>query len=146
MTILDAFAVVAYLRGEPAAAEVTSLLSSGDAILTSVGMAEVIDRMVRLAGAEPDEIALDLASLGLLDTDPLTVDTSIAAGVLRSKHYHRTRRAVSLADCIAAEVARTTGRTLATADPHLLDLCVDEQIAHAALPDSSGKRWPRNGA
>jgi predicted nucleic acid-binding protein len=63
------------------------------------------------------------------------------AGLLRARHYHRKNRAVSLADCIAAETARSTDALLASADPHLLDLCRDEGIAVIPLPDSAGQIW-----
>lgn len=63
------------------------------------------------------------------------------AGLLRARHHHRTKRAVSLADCLAAAVAADTRRPLATSDPHLLDLCHDESIPFASLPDSAGSSW-----
>jgi hypothetical protein len=46
-----------------------------------------------------------------------------------------------MADCIAAETARTSGRPLATADPHLLDLCRAEGIPTIPLPASDGTTW-----
>ena len=61
MTILDAYAVIAYLRGEAAADDVRPLLTNDAADLTAVGLAEVIDHLVRLAGADEDEAVLDLA-------------------------------------------------------------------------------------
>ena len=141
MTVLDAFAVVALLRGEPAAAEVRRLLDGGDAVLTSLGLAEVIDHLVRIVGTSDEEAALDVAQLGLTDALAVDGDLALRAGLLRSRHYHRTNRAVSLADCVAAEAARTLGTGLVTADPHLLELCRDERIASIPLPDSSGSRW-----
>jgi len=141
MTVLDAFAVVALLRGEPAAPEVRPLLDRGDAVLTAVGLAEVIDHLVRVVGASDEEAALDVAQLGLTDALAVDADLGLRAGLLRSQHYHRTQRAVSLADCVAAEAARTLGTGLATADPHLLDLCRDERIASIPLPDAGGSRW-----
>jgi PIN domain nuclease of toxin-antitoxin system len=141
VSVLDAFAVVALLRGEPAAAEVRQLLDSGDAVLTSLGLAEVIDHLVRVVGTSDEEAALDIAQLGLADALVVDADLALRAGLLRSRHYHRTNRAVSLADCVAAEAARTLETSLVTADPHLLDLCRDEHIASIPLPDSSGSTW-----
>jgi hypothetical protein len=43
----------------------------------------------------------------------------------------------------AAETARPEGSSLASADPHLLDLCRDEGISVIALPDSTGRTWKR---
>lgn len=141
MTILDADAALAYLKGERAASEVRPLLGLADTSLTAVGVAEVLDHLVRLAGADEEDAALDLAQLGLLDG--LAVDSTLGAGAgrLRARHYHRTRRPVSLADCIAAEVARARRQPLASADAHLLDVCHAEGIAVTALTTSNGSRW-----
>ncbi|MEO7428468.1 MAG: hypothetical protein ABIY48_03705 [Acidimicrobiales bacterium] len=48
---------------------------------------------------------------------------------------------MSLIDCTCAEAARRHAAPLATADPHLLDLCQAEGISVVALPDSAGRRW-----
>lgn len=141
MTVLDAFALLALLKGEPAANEVAAILRTGDGVLTVVGVAEVVDHLVRVAGQDDDEVALDLAQLGLLDAPALDAATAFAAGAARARHYHRRNRAVSLADCLAAETARSAGAPVATADPHLLDLCRAEGIAVVALPDSQGRTW-----
>ena len=76
------------------------------AVLTVVGVAEVLDHLIRIVGVDEEEASLDLAELGLLE--PQIVDETIAAGAgrVRARRYHRTRCAVSLADCIAAETAR----------------------------------------
>lgn len=141
MTVLDAYAVIAYLCDEPAADHVRPLLVAGDAALTAVGLAEVLDHLVRLANAEEDEAVLDLAQLGLIDAIPVDASTGNAAGRLRARRYHRTRCPISMADCIAAETARATHRPLATADPDLLDVCLAERIEIIPLPGSDGTTW-----
>jgi PIN domain nuclease of toxin-antitoxin system len=141
VTILDAYAVLAYLQGEPAAAEVRPLLDVPDAALTALGVAEVFDHLVRLVGVDDEEAALDVAQLGLIDGIPVDASIGAAAGRLRARHYHRGRCAVSLADCVAAEVARDRRRPLATSDPHLLDVCHAEGITITVLSGSSGSRW-----
>lgn len=141
MTVLDAYAVIAYLRAEPAAGEVRPLLGRGDAALTAVGVAEVLDHLVRLAGADEEDAALDLAQLGLLDGIVVDVDLGVAAGRLRARRYHRSRCAVRMADCIAAEAARQASTSLATSDPALLDLCRTEGISTVVLTGSDGARW-----
>ena len=80
MTLLDAYAVIAYLRAEPAAGEVGPLIDSGDATLTAVGVAEVLDHLIRLAGADEEDAALDLAQLGLLDGMVVGSELGFAAG------------------------------------------------------------------
>ena len=141
MTVLDAYAVIAYLKAEPAAAEVRPLLTAGSARLTAVGVAEVLDHLVRLAGADEESAALDLAQLDLLDGIAIDADLGLAAGRLRARRYHRSRCAVSMADCIAAEAARRAAAGLATSDPHLLDLCHAEGISTTVLTASDGTRW-----
>lgn len=142
MIVLDAYAVIALLRGEPAAPKVRVLLEGDDrSCLTAVGVAEVVDHLVRLSGASEDDAALDLAQLGLADA--LAVDTAVGlrAGLLRARHYHRKNRAVSLADCVAVEAARANDAPLASADPHLLDVCRDEDVRVMPLPGSTGHAW-----
>ena len=141
--ILDAYAVLALLKGEPAAPAVADLIRSGDARLTAAGVAEIVDHLVRLVGVSDEEAALDIAQLGLTAVVPVDAPLAIAAGALCARQYHRRNRAVSLADCIAAEAARSFGVRLVSADPHLLDLCHAEAIAHIVLPDTAGRLWTR---
>ena len=142
MIVLDAYAVIALLRDEPAASDVQRLIEGdGDATLTVLGLAEVLDYLVRLAGVDEDEAALDLAQLGLADPPALAPDIAVRAGLLRARHYHRCDRAISLADCVAAETARSLDAPLATSDPHLLDTCAAEGIAVMVLPDARGAVW-----
>ncbi len=54
MIVLDVYAVIVVLLGEPAGPEVADLLRSGEtAVLTAVGVAEVVDRLVRVVGCRP---------------------------------------------------------------------------------------------
>ena len=141
LTILDAYAVLAYLKGERSANEVRPLLGVADSSLTALGVAEVLDDVVRLASANEEDAALDLAQLGLIDGVPVDSTIGAAAGLLRARRYHRTSCQVSLADCVAAEVARARRQPLATADAHLLDLCHAEGIAVTVLRATDGLRW-----
>ena len=140
--IVDAYAVLALLRDEPAAEEVERLLAGANAAaLTSLGLAEVVDRLVRLGGLAFEDAVLDVGQLGLADAHPLDQYTALVAGALRSRHHHRRTRAVSMADCVAAATAQGQNVALATSDPDLLDLCQDERIASMPLSDSLGARW-----
>ena len=142
MIVLDAYAVLAFLKGEPAAGEVRELLAGSDPVgLTAVGVAEVLDHLVRIVGADEEDAALDLAQLGLLDALVVDEPVGVGAGRLRARRYHRTRCAVSLANCVAAETAKRLDAPLATADPDLLDLCHAEAIAVVSLTASDGSRW-----
>lgn len=141
MTVLDAYAVVAYLRDEPMAGEVADLLSS-PTILSAVNATEVYDQLVRIFGRDPDEVHADLALLGHAGVEVawLSPEAALRAGRLRAGHYHRQRCAVSLADCVAAATALDYGRPLATSDPALAALARAEGGTVHGLPDSSGRR------
>lgn len=141
MTLLDAYAVIGFLADEPIADEIDRLIRHNRCRLTTLGLAEVIDRMTRLYDAEPDDIVVDLATLSLESPIPLDATTGVMAGRLRAQHYHSTTRAVSMADCVLAAAARAAGEPLATSDPHLLGLCHDESIPAVALPGSDGTVW-----
>lgn len=141
MSVLDAYAVVAYLRGERAAPEVRLLLEAGGAVLTAIGVAEVLDHLVRRVGVDEEVATLDLAQLSLLEGVIVDSAIGVAAGLLRARHYHRTRCAVSMADCIAAKTARTRAEPLATSDPDLLDICHAEGVSTVVLPGSDGSMW-----
>lgn len=144
MIVLDSYAVLAHLKDEPAGPEVAALLDgTDDARLTAVGVAEVLDHLVRIVGADPEDAALDLAQLGLFEAISVDPDAGLRAGLLRARHYHRRDRAVSLADCIAADAAMTLEAQMATSDPHLLDLCEVESIDVFPLPDTTGTVWRR---
>ncbi len=142
MIVLDSYAVLALLKDEPAAEEVERLVAGQDQVaLTALGLAEVVDHLVRLTGVDEDDAVLDVAQLGLASPSPVAVELALRSGLLRARHYHRTDRAVSLADCVAAETARPSGSALCSADPHLLDVCRDEGIATIPLLDTQGRRW-----
>jgi PIN domain nuclease of toxin-antitoxin system len=142
LIVLDSFAVLALLKDEPAAVQVQQLIEADvEATLTTLGVSEVIDHLVRLAAADEEEAVLDLAQLGLASPPPMEHAMAVQAGLLRARHYQRKSRAVSLADCVAAETARPGASQLASADPHLLAMCRDEGIAVIALPDSTGRTW-----
>lgn len=138
--LLDTYAAIAVLKGEPAAEAVRPTLETGEALIHPLNLAEVIDRMARLVGADPDDIEADMALLGVrvIDTDATVL---VDAGRWRARHYHRNNRAVSLADCVAGLSAVTLGMELATSDPHCAAMVRAEGGAVRALPDSRG-RWP----
>lgn len=142
MTVLDAFAVLALLKDEPAAEPVERLVRADPtSSLTPLGTAEVLDHLVRVIGVDEDDAMLDLAQLTLAEPVPVDAEVGARAGRLRARHYHRRDRAVSLADCVAVETAAVRGVALASADPHLLNMCTAEGIEVVALPDTSGHTW-----
>lgn len=139
MTVLDAYAVLAYLRAEPCADEVAGLLRT-PTVLTAANAAEVLDQLVRVYQRDPDDVHADLALLETTGMEMVGVTPSdgLSAGRLRARHYHRERCAVSLADCIAATAAITGRRPLATSDPALAAVVRTEGGVVHPLADSAG--------
>jgi PIN domain nuclease of toxin-antitoxin system len=60
VSVLDAYEVIAHLRGETCAAEVAALLG-GPTVLTAVNAGEIVDQLVRVFGRDPDDVRADLA-------------------------------------------------------------------------------------
>jgi PIN domain nuclease of toxin-antitoxin system len=138
-TLFDAFAVVALLRGEPAADDLEPIVRAGAGRIHPVNLAEVVDRLARVGGVDPDEIVEDVALLDIETTDCLA-DTVVTAGALRARHYRRAASAISLGDCVAGAHALAADLPLATADPALATMVRAENGTVLALPDSSGNR------
>jgi PIN domain nuclease of toxin-antitoxin system len=139
VTVLDAYAVLAYLRAESCAEEVAALLHT-PTTLTAANAAEVLDQLVRVYRRDPDDVHADLALLANagMELVPVTPDQGLAAGRLRAQHYHRERCAVSLADCLAAAAALDQNRALATSDPALAEVVRAEGGQVHPLADSKG--------
>lgn len=140
MTVtLDAYAVIAYLRGEAASDRVAELLAK-PTLVAAVNAAEVIDQLVRVWQRDRDDVEVALAMLGRtgLEIVDATETIAMAAGRLRATHYDRRSRPVSMADCFAAATALAAGDRLATSDPHLIDVLRAEGGEVVALPDCRG--------
>lgn len=135
MTLLDAYALVAFMVGGPAAAEVRAILREGDAAVASANLAETLDvsrRLYGLAVARAMEILEPLLE-GPLTAIPLDVALARRAAELRAGHYHRTSCPLSLADAVLVAAA-DPGDRIATADPHVLAVAGKERLGVLALP------------
>jgi PIN domain nuclease of toxin-antitoxin system len=139
--LLDASALIALLGNEPAATEVQAMLSDGGAAMTTVNLAETVDRLQRRYGLSSartrpviegllDE-ALALISLGARE--------AWRAAEIRASHYHRAQCPISLADAVLIASAGD-GAQIASADRHVLTVAVREGIPITVLPDSRGHR------
>ena len=141
MTVLDAYAAIAYLRGERCAGDVAALLKA-PTVIASVNAAEVVDQLVRVFGHDADEVHADLAMLSRagMRIEQVNGETALIAGELRARHYQRDDCAVSLADCVAAALALERRSPLATCDPALAKVTRAEGGDVHALPDSKGRK------
>ena len=136
MTFLDAYALVAFLVGGPATAQVRTILREGDAAVATANLAETLDVSQRRHGLP---VARALEILDPLLEGPLTavsLDLAVArrAAAIRARHYHRTSRPISLADAVLVASAAGQDR-VATADRHVLAISKLEKVASVALPE-----------
>lgn len=127
--LLDAFALIALLAGEPAADEVEMLLRGGEAAITAVNLAEALDVLQRVQGISRERLQEVTAPLVGERMKLLPIDERIArdAADVRARRYHRTRAPLSLADCI---LLAATGESdvLATADGPLIRVAEAEHV------------------
>jgi predicted nucleic acid-binding protein len=135
VTLLDAYALVAFLAGGPAATQVRGLLREGDTTVATANLAEALDVSARRFGLAVDRAMEVLEPLldGTLGTVPLDLDRARQAALIRGRHYHRASRPISLADAILLASAGP-GDRIATADPDVLAVAQAEAIATIALP------------
>ncbi len=142
MTVFDAYALIAFFQDEPAADIVEQRLrAEGEkAYVSCVNAAEIVDQLVRVGGQSEDQVndALDWLVAGGVLIMPADQDMGRLAGLLRARHYRRSRSDVSLGDCMALATAISFGRPLATADPALAVMARAEGVEVVALPDSRG--------
>ncbi len=141
MILLDASALLALLRGEPAEAEVAGLLRGGGCVTPSSCLAEVVDHLIRHTGAEPEEVVDRLeplieASLGIV---PLENRLGWQAGEHRGVFYRRSGSDVSLADCLLLACVGPDDK-LASSDRALLVAAGELGFETIPLLDSSGAR------
>lgn len=135
MDLLDASALVAFLSGEIAAPEVQRVLADADARVTNVQLAEVADVLARRHGVGMGEVRRAVDAIAGLAIVVVGEAESWRAGELRSRHYHRSRRPVSLADCLLLAVADSHDR-IVTSDAALADVARAEGIGVVSLPAS----------
>jgi len=126
--LLDASALLAHLIGQERGRPVTALLARGGLGMATVNLAETVDVLSRRVGRERAYDALaplvdgPIARLVVLDAA-----RAWRVGELRARHYHRTRRPVSLADCALLACA-DAGDSIATLDAMLVAMARDEQL------------------
>jgi PIN domain nuclease of toxin-antitoxin system len=134
VTLLDAYALIAFLVGGPAAGRVRAVLREGDAAVATANLVEVLDVSNRIYGL-PIGRVMEIVDPLLDDVlNVVVLDRAIArrAAELRAEHYHRTTRPISLADAILVASARAADR-IATADLDVLAVADREGIATIAL-------------
>ena len=106
----------------------------------------MVDQLHRVAGAQLSDVVNAVNTL-VPDTISLfepTMVHAVRAAEIRARRYHRTRSALSLADCFALSVAADNG-ALASADGPLLRAARAEGTTAIPLRDSRGRRASSGG-
>ncbi|MDI6711229.1 MAG: type II toxin-antitoxin system VapC family toxin [Bacillota bacterium] len=113
--VLDAYAVLAFLGGEPGADLVAEVLGKGTALISSVNLGEVYCILLRERGRAEAELAeaqfLETANLELAEADWPRV---------RAAAEIKADGGLSYADCFALALASEAGAPLLTADPEIV--------------------------
>jgi PIN domain nuclease of toxin-antitoxin system len=143
MAIFDAEPLVAILLGEPGGLVSAPMLADRGTqhAICALNAAEVVNIVARRSASSPRSV-IDLFEGWIeagLRVVPLGWDRARRAAELRSVHYHRTRRAVSLVDCGAIALAERLGQELVTSDPAMIHVARAEGVAVLPVPDSSGR-------
>lgn len=136
MTLLDAYALIAFLIGGPAAPTVRTLLREGDAAITTANLTETLDVSWRAHGL-PISRAMDILDpllQGSVATIPLDAGLARSAAEMRASHYHRSNCPISLADAVLLASAGS-GDRIATADPDVLAIADVENLHTVELPE-----------
>lgn len=117
MILLDAYALLAYLKDEGAADAVAGLLREGECAVTAVNLMEVLDVLERRDGWSGDDLIRVVSPLLDEAVGVLAVSEAEAwrGASLRAAHYRRRDAQLSLADCMLLAAA-TGGDRIATVD------------------------------
>src|SRR4051794_35973442 len=135
VTVLDAYALIAYVIGGPAQEQVIALLRGGKCTIATANLIEVFDVVGRQHGYPVGRVAEIIDPLFATTLSVVHLDEHLAqrAGELRVEHYHRSRSPLSLADVILIASAQP-GDRIATADPDVLATASSLGIETVELP------------
>jgi PIN domain nuclease of toxin-antitoxin system len=123
--ILDACAIIAFLRDEEGAEQVESAFLQADCVAHAINLCEVYkDCLVRGEGrAQADQLLSDLASIGLRSREDIDADLWKHAAELKADV-----RRISYADCFALALTHRLQGVLYSCDHHELDTIANRGI------------------
>jgi predicted nucleic acid-binding protein len=138
VTLLDAYGLIALVRGEPAMDPVLAILRQGRVAMTTTNIAEVLDVTVRRHQIARRRVSAIVEPLFEGPIAPIVVDLDLArrAAELRENHYHRSTRSLSLADSILLAAARPGKDRIAAADRDVLAVAAEVRIETIELPQN----------
>lgn len=125
IAVLDACALIAFLRGEPGADVVRAMFDDPDTecMAHAINLCEVFYDAIRDTGEDKASAALqDLQEIGLVTREDMDSQFWQQAG--RYKAHNR----LSLADCLALALADRVMGELMTTDHHEFDAVVQKGI------------------
>ena len=116
--VLDTYALVAYLRNEPAGPHVAELLTRAKErelrlLVCLINLGEVVYSTERRGELRAAQDAIALMDDLPLDVAPVDRELTLAAAHIKANHR------LSYADAFAVALARQEGATLVTGDPEL---------------------------
>lgn len=119
--VLDSYALLAYLQGEPGGRKVRDLLEEAQTsgvppLMCVVNLGEVYYILHRELGADGAAEYLEAIKLLPIDLVPADEEVSIQAAKIKAEH------AISYADCFAAAVAVLHNTSLVTGDPEFREV------------------------
>lgn len=121
MIVLDAWALLAYLRNESASARVEQGWDSNGAAMCSVNLGEALYAEIRTSGRGAAEAAITAARRQMTLVDPDWELVSAAAEI-------KARGGLSYADAFCVATAQQLGAPLWTGDPELVALSDEVEI------------------
>lgn len=127
--VLDASALLAYLRKEPGGELVVDEVANG-AMISTANLAEALTRMTeRDVGADPHTLVLELVEIGMIEgaieVEPVTLEDAVEIARLRPL----TRDAgLSLGDRACIALARRMEARVLTADRGWDGLALDVEV------------------
>lgn len=128
VTVLDAWALLALLGGEPAGPRVEEVVAAGDTVASWINLGEVFYKEARIVGeARATRVLTDLvASVRAEEPDRALV---LSAAKLK------VRGGLSYADCFALATAKRHGAPLLTGDPEIVAAPGSVAVIDLRLPE-----------
>jgi PIN domain nuclease of toxin-antitoxin system len=117
--VFDAWALLAYLRDEPAAERVERQLLGGPSVISSINFGEVLYRTIREWGEREAVAAAETLRSTVTIEQP---DLSLVTAAARIK----ARGGVSYADAFCVATAKRHGLPVWTGDPEIVRLHGDD--------------------
>lgn len=135
--VLDSFALLALLRGEPGAPAVRALIEQAirgevTLLMSQINLGEVIYHTERIHGARPAQ-----ETLVAIEALPIHMVEATRRRILDAAHLKANHR-IAYADAFAAALAREHGAALVTGDPEFRALDAMIQVEWLGAEATNG--------